>query len=74
MQLGYTKNAMARMADRSIPAAAVEAAVESPDQLSPCFEKCWLARKRLQGRRLNVIFTRSLTQTLVVTAYWQESP
>ena len=74
MQLEYTKNAVARMTDRGIQATAVEAALESPDQLSPCFEKCWLARKGLQGRRLNVIFTRSLTQTLVVTAYWQESP
>ena len=72
MELEYTRNAMARMADRGIQAAAIEAALGAPDQLSPCFEKCWHARKVLEGRRLNVIFTRNLTRTLVVTAYWQE--
>ncbi len=72
MQVEYTRNAMARMAERGIAASAVEAALESPDQLFPCFEKCWQARKTLEGRRLVVIFTRNLTQALVVTTYWQE--
>lgn len=74
MTLEFTGNALARMADRGIQAAMVEAALETPDQLSPCFEKCWHARKALESRRLDVIFVRSLTQALVVTAYWQEKP
>jgi hypothetical protein len=73
MQLEFTRNAMARMADRGIQVAALEAALEAPDQLSPCFEKCWHARKAFEGRRLEVVFTRSLTHAVVVTAYWQES-
>jgi hypothetical protein len=74
MRVEFTGNATSRMAERGIPANAVEAALATPDQLLPCFEKCWHARKALEGRRLEVIFTRTMEHAVVVTAYWQEQP
>jgi hypothetical protein len=72
MTLELTPNAQARMQERSIPEDEVRAALADPDHLAPCFEKCWHARKRLQGRTLEVIFARDLHLTRVLTAYWQE--
>jgi hypothetical protein len=74
MHVEFTGNATSRMADRGIPAHAVEAALEAPDQLLPCFEKCWHARRAVDGRRLDVIFIRTMEYAVVVTAYWQEQP
>lgn len=71
MKLEFTGNASARMADRGIREAEVEAALTEPDQLVQSLDKHWLARKQVEGRRLEVLFTRDLVQALVVTAYWQ---
>ena len=73
MNLEYTNNAQARMLDRGIARGDVQAAVEAPDHLGPCLEKCWHARKRVDGRTLEVVFTRDLAQTHILTAYWQDA-
>jgi hypothetical protein len=73
MKVEYTNNALARMQDRGIRDSEVESAIQSPDHLGPCLEKCWHARKRLESRMLEVLFTRDLTQTHVLTAYWQDA-
>jgi hypothetical protein len=72
MQVEFTTNALARMADRTIPEAGVRAAIEAPDHLGPCLEKCWHARKKIEGRTLEVLFTRDLAHTRILTAYWQD--
>lgn len=74
MELGFTDNALARLAERGIREAQVRAALEAPDQLAPCLEKFWHARKGFGPRRLEVVFTRNLGQALVATAFWQEGP
>ena len=61
------------MLDREIRKADILAAIESPEQLAPCMEKCWRARKPSGARTLEVIFIRDLLQTQIITAYWQES-
>jgi Domain of unknown function (DUF4258) len=73
MKLEFTNNALARMLDREIRQADILAAIESPEQLVPCMEKCWHARKSFGARTLEVILTRDLLQTQIITAYWQES-
>lgn len=72
MNVEFTTNALARMLDRAIPEAEVRAAIESPDHLGPCLEKCWHARKRIESRTLEVLFTRDLSHTRILTAYWQD--
>ncbi len=74
MTLEFTNNALARMLDRGIAEADVRAALESPDHLSPCFEKRWHARKKIEQRWLEVIFSRQRVHSQIVTAYWQEPP
>jgi hypothetical protein len=72
MELEFTANALARMAERGVRTEQVRAALEAPDQLAPCLEKLWQARKALEGRRLEVVFARDLALALVMTVYWQE--
>ena len=72
MKLEFTNNAQARMLDRGIREADILSAIESPEQLVPCMEKCWHARKTLGARTLEVILIRDLLQTQIITAYWQE--
>jgi hypothetical protein len=73
MKLEFTNNAQARMLDREIRKPDILAAIESPERLVPCMEKCWHARKPFGARTLEVIFTRDRLQTQIITAYWQES-
>lgn len=73
MKVEYTNNALARMLDRGIREAEVEAVLEAPDHLGPSFEKRWHARKQLEKRALEVIFSRDLLHTQVITAYWQDA-
>jgi hypothetical protein len=73
MKVEFTNNALARMQDRGVGEADVQSAIASPDHLGPCLEKCWHARKRLEARTLEVVFTRDLTQTQILTAYWQDA-
>ena len=72
MKVDFTNNALARMQDRGIRETEVQAALDAPDHLSPCFEKRWHARKQIGERMLEVIFWRHRTHAHVVTAYWQE--
>ncbi len=72
MKIEFTTNALARMLDRGIREAEVESAIRSPDHLGPCLEKCWHARKRMQTRTLEVMFTRDLARIHVRTVYWQD--
>jgi hypothetical protein len=72
MKVEFTNNALARMLDRGIGEAQVAAAIDAPDHLGPCLEKCWHARKRTDGRMLEVVFTRDLAETRILTAYWQD--
>ena len=73
MKIEFTNNALARMLDRGIREAEVEIAIQSPDHLGPCLEKCWHARTRMEARTLEVVFTRDLAQAQVRTAYWQDA-
>ena len=72
VQLDFTNNALARMADRGIQEREIEAALETPDNLGPSFEKCWCARKQVDRRTLEVIFTRAPSRTRVITAFWRD--
>ncbi len=72
MKVEFTNNALARMLDRGILEADVRTAIDSPDHLAPYLEKGWHARKQMGPRTLEVIFTRDLVQTQILTAYWQE--
>jgi Domain of unknown function (DUF4258) len=72
MKVEFTNNALARMLDRAIREAEVESAIQSPDHLGPYLEKFWHARKRMEARTLEVVFTRDLAHTSVLTAYWQD--
>lgn len=72
MKVEFTNNALARMLDRGIGDAQVQAAIDAPDHLGPCLEKCWHARKRTDARMLEVVFTRDLAETRILTAYWQD--
>jgi hypothetical protein len=74
MKLELTNNAQARMLDRGIGEADIRDVLASPDHLAPYMEKCWHARKQLGARALEVIFTRDLVQTQILTAYWQDVP
>lgn len=73
MKIEFTNNALARMADRDIREAEIESAIRSPDHLGPCLERCWHARKTMETRTLEVIFTRDLAHVQVRTAYWQDA-
>ena len=73
MKIEFTNNALARMLDRGIREADVRVALEAPDHLGPSFEKCWHARKQLEARTLEVIFSRDLLHAQVITTYWQET-
>jgi hypothetical protein len=72
MKVEFTNNALARMLDRGIGEADVRAALDAPDHLGPSFEKRWHARKKVEARTLEVVFSRQRTQSQVITAYWQE--
>jgi hypothetical protein len=72
VQLDFTNNARARMADRGIQDREIEAVLETPDALGPSFEKCWCARGQVQRRTLEVIFTRDPSRTQVITAFWRD--
>ena len=70
--LDFTNNALARMADRGIREREIETVLETPDTLGPSFEKCWCARKQVDRRTLEVIFTRDPSRTKVITAFWRD--
>jgi hypothetical protein len=72
MKLEFTNNALARMLERGIREAEVRAALDTPDHLGPWLEKCWHAKKKLEARTIEVIFTRDLVQTQILTTYWQD--
>jgi hypothetical protein len=72
MKIEFTNNALARMLERGIREDDVEAAIDAPDHLGPWLEKWWHARKRMETRTLEVLFTRDLKHTLILTAYWQD--
>jgi len=72
MNIEFTNNALARMLERGIREEEVQAAIESPDHLGPCLEKCWRARKRMETRTLDVVFARDPAHTRILTAYWQD--
>ena len=72
MKVEFTNNALARMLDRGICEADVRAVLDAPDHLGPSFEKRWHARKKVEARTLEVVFSRQRTQSQVITAYWQE--
>lgn len=73
MKLEFTNNALARMLDRGIREADIQAALDAPDHLGPSFEKRWHARKKVERRTLEVVFCRDLIHTQVITAYWQDT-
>lgn len=73
MKVEFTNNALARMLDRDIRDADVRAALDAPDHLGPSFEKCWHARKRMDGRTLEVVFSRQRAAAQVITTYWQDA-
>ena len=72
MKIEFTNNAVARMQDRGIAEADIQVVLDAPDHLGPCFEERWHARKKLNGKTLEVIFWRYRAHTQVITAYWQE--
>jgi hypothetical protein len=74
MKVDFTNNARARMLDRGIREADIQTALDTPDHLGPSFEKRWHARKKVDGRTLEVVFWRQRAHTQVITAYWQEPP
>jgi len=73
MKLEFTNNVLARMLDRSIREIEIQAVVDVPDYLGPSFEKRWQARKQVDGRTLEVIFSRHRTHAQIITAYWQDA-
>ena len=73
MKIEYTNNAVARMQDRGIAEADIQAVLDAPDHLSPCFEKRWHARKKINGKMLDVLFSRHRAFSQIITAYWQDA-
>jgi hypothetical protein len=73
VKIEFTNNAVTRMQDRGIAEADIQAALDAPDHLGPCFEKRWHARKTLNGRTLEVLFSRHRSYSQVITAYWQDA-
>ena len=70
----YTKHAERRLSEREIPKAWVEATVSAPDREAPDPKNPGLTRayKRLTeagGRVLRVVYTRTETETLIITAF-----
>ncbi|HSD50006.1 MAG TPA: DUF4258 domain-containing protein [Candidatus Methylomirabilis sp.] len=73
MKIEFTNNAVGRMQDRSIAEADIQAVLDAPDHLGPCFEKHWHARKKVNARTLEVLFSRHRAFSRVITAYWQDA-
>jgi len=73
VKIEFTNNAVARMQDRGIAEADIQAALDAPDHLGPCFEKRWHARKKVNKRTLEVLFSRHRAYNQVITAYWQDA-
>lgn len=73
MKIEFTNNAVARMQDRGIAEADIQAVLDAPDHLGPCLEKCWHARKKVNGRMLEILFSRHRAYNQVITAYWQDA-
>lgn len=73
MKIEFTNNAVARMQDRGIAEADIRVVLDAPDHLGPCFDKRWHARKKLNGKTLEVLFSRHRAYSQVITAYWQEA-
>ena len=73
MKIEFTNNALARMLDRGIRETDIQATLDAPDHLAPCFKRRWHARRRVDWRMLEVVFWRQRAHTQVITAYWQES-
>ncbi len=74
MKVEFTNNVLGRMLDRGIAETEIRATLEAPDYLGPSFEKRWHARKRVNARTLEVIFSRNRANIQVITAYWQDIP
>lgn len=73
MKVEFTNNALARMQDRCIREADVREVLDAPEHLSPGAEKRWHARKKVDGRTLEILCWREREGTEVITAYWQEA-
>ncbi len=73
MKIEFTNNAVARMQDRGIAEADIQAVLDAPDNLGPCFEKHWHARKKVNARTLEVLFSRHRAYSQIITAYWQDA-
>jgi hypothetical protein len=73
MKIEYTNNAVARMQDRGIAETDIQAVLDAPDQLGPCFEKRWHARKKVNEKMLEVLFSRHRAFSQIITAYWQDA-
>jgi hypothetical protein len=72
VKIEFTNNAVARMQDRGIAETDIQVVLDAPDHLGPCFEKRWHARKNLNGKTLEVLFSRHRAYSQVITAYWQD--
>jgi hypothetical protein len=73
VKIEFTNNAVARMQDRGIAESDIQAVLEAPEHLGPCFEKRWHARKTLNGKTLEVLFSRHRAYSQIITAYWQDA-
>ena len=52
MEVEFSGNALARMAERGIAEAEVRAVLDGPDHLAPFLDRFWHARKVVAGRKL----------------------
>jgi hypothetical protein len=73
VKIEFTNNAVARMQDRGIAESDIQAVLDAPEHLGPCFEKRWHARKTLNGKTLEVLFSRHRAYSQIITAYWQDA-
>jgi hypothetical protein len=73
VKIEFTNNAVARMQDRGIAESDIQAVLDAPEHLGPCFEKRWHARKSLNGKTLEVLFSRHRAYSQIITAYWQDA-
>ena len=60
------------MRQRGLTPRAIETAIAMPDRLVPSFKGRAVARKRIGGRTLEVVYKRLNGSAVIITAYWLE--
>lgn len=69
MKLRFTHHAQFRMDERGIGVSSIKVVLKNPDHTETVFGGKFLARKKIDGKILEVIYTQRQNEFVIITIY-----